>query len=57
MSMKDKWEIYQDDQHQWRWRCIAPNGNIVGASTEGYHNRKDCFENAERFGYRGDSDE
>jgi len=51
--MADKWEFYQDKAGDWRWRRIAPNGSIVGASTEGYKNRSDCVDNARRNGYRG----
>ncbi len=51
--MNDRWEIYQDTQGMWRWRRIAPNGKVVGASTEGYRNRQDCVENARRHGYTG----
>jgi len=40
------WEIYLDNASQWRWRRTAINGQIVGASTEGYHNRSDCIANA-----------
>ena len=49
----DTWAIYQDDRRDWRWRRTAPNGNIVGASTEGYRNRQDCVDNARRHGYTG----
>ncbi|MEP3247594.1 MAG: DUF1508 domain-containing protein [Sneathiella sp.] len=48
----DKWEIYKDQIGEWRWRRTAPNGNIVGAATEGYVNRKDCLENAQRNGLK-----
>jgi uncharacterized protein YegP (UPF0339 family) len=50
----DKWDIYQDARKEWRWTCTAPNGKIVGSSTEGYKNRADCEANARRFGYPGD---
>ena len=46
----DKWEIYQDHRNEWRWRRTATNGRIVGASTEGYVKKQDCYENAERNG-------
>lgn len=49
----DKWEIYKDPQGQWRWRRTAPNGNIVGAATQGYVNRADCEANARRNGWNG----
>lgn len=50
----DKWEFYKDDAGKWRWRRTASNGNIVGASSQGYVNRADCVENAKRNGYTGD---
>lgn len=28
--------------NKWRWRRTAPNGEIVGASTQGYANKNDC---------------
>lgn len=31
---------------KWRWRIKANNGNIIGASTQGYFNRIDCESNA-----------
>lgn len=46
----DKWEIYKDAANGWRWRRTARNGNIVGASTEGYVNKSDCVSNARRNG-------
>ncbi|HAG1192602.1 TPA: DUF1508 domain-containing protein [Salmonella enterica] len=51
--MEDKWEIYQDNKKEWRWRRTASNGRIVGASTEGYSSRYNCVENARRNGYKG----
>jgi len=49
----DTWEFYKDNAGQWRWRRTAANGRIVGASSEGYHNRADCVANAQRNGYTG----
>jgi outer membrane protein OmpA-like peptidoglycan-associated protein len=49
--MKDKWEFYKDAENKWRWRRTAPNGNIVGAATEGYVNKADCEGNAHRNGW------
>ncbi len=40
------WETYKDNNDKWRWRCTAPNGNIVGSSSQGYVNKSDCIENA-----------
>lgn len=53
----EKWEFYKDKnprKPEWRWRRTAPNGRIVGASTEGYHNKSDCLDNAARNGYSED---
>lgn len=49
----DKWQFYTDARNEWRWRRVAANGRIVGASSEGYKNRTDCIANAQRNGYRG----
>lgn len=51
--MADKWEFYKDSKGDWRWKRIAPNGRIVGASTEGYKNKASCTANARRNGYKG----
>lgn len=53
MVTMDKWEFYKDSEGLWRWRRVAPNGKIVGASSQGYVNKNDCIENARRNGYRG----
>ena len=50
---QDKWDFYKDVRGEWRWRRTAPNGNIVGASAEGYKNRGDCEANARRNGWTG----
>ena len=49
-SNGDKWKIYEDNADEWRWRRTASNGDIVGASTEGYVNKSDCIANARRNG-------
>jgi len=49
----DKWEFYQDASKSWRWRRVAGNGKIVGASSQGYTNKSDCVDNARRNGYSG----
>lgn len=46
--MADKTEIYKDAKGEWRWRKVSTNGKIVGASTEGYKNKKDCEDNLKR---------
>ncbi|NIZ00409.1 YegP family protein [Thalassospira lucentensis] len=45
----DLWELYEG-KDGWRWRRTARNGNIVGASTQGYSHKQDCINNAERNG-------
>lgn len=52
-SNGDTWYIYQSGS-QWRWRCTASNGRIVGASAESYVNRSDCIDNARRNGMKCD---
>ena len=47
---KDKVELYKDKNDKWRWKRIAPNGEVVGASTQGYANKSYCKENARRNG-------
>ena len=47
---RDKTTLYQDSNNKWRWRRTAPNGEIVGASTQGYANKNDCKKNAIRNG-------
>jgi uncharacterized protein YegP (UPF0339 family) len=49
----DDWDIYKDSADKWRWRRKAGNGEIVGASSEGYANRADCEANAKRHGFGG----
>lgn len=49
----DTWEFYTDSAGKWRWRRKAPNGEIVGASSEGFSTREACVENARRNGYTG----
>ena len=47
----DTWVFWTDlDGDHW-WRRKAPNGNIVGGSTEGYRNKAECLDNARRHGF------
>lgn len=34
--------IYKDKAEQWRWSFNAENGEIIGVSSEAYHNLVDC---------------
>ena len=45
---KDTFEVYKDKRGEFRWRRKAPNGKIVGASSEGYNKKKDCEANMNR---------
>jgi len=51
MNRPDKFHFYRDARKEWRWTLKAPNGEVIGASTEGYKRKKDCVSNAERLGY------
>lgn len=42
-------EVYQDRANEWRWRTIAPNGNIVSISSDGYKNFGDAYEMATKL--------
>lgn len=44
----DHVDLYKDDAGEWRWRRVAANGNIVSDSGEGYVNRIDAREMAEK---------
>lgn len=39
---------YKDDAGEYRWRRIAENGNIIAVSGEGYKNKQDALEMAEK---------
>lgn len=47
-AKKDTITVYKDKAGEWRWTREASNGNIVGSSSEGYKNKQDCKDNAER---------
>jgi uncharacterized protein YegP (UPF0339 family) len=53
-TKEHKWEFYQDKAAKFRWRRIASNGNVIGASSQGYVTLKDCVHNASLFAYAGD---
>lgn len=52
----DKLEVYADANGKYRWRRTAPNGEIVGAATEGYVNKADCIANLKRQFIKPDND-
>jgi uncharacterized protein YegP (UPF0339 family) len=47
-AVNDRVQIYEDEAGEWRWRRIAPNGEIVSESGEGYTERNDAREAALR---------
>ena len=44
----DRLEVFQDRRGHWRWRRLAPSGEVVGAAPEGYASRADCERNMNR---------
>lgn len=42
-------EIYRDKRRKFRWRVTASNGEIVGASSQGFVRKKDCNRNGEKL--------
>jgi hypothetical protein len=40
MARRQTFEVYVDAAGQWRWRLVAPNGNIVADSGEGYSSKQ-----------------
>lgn len=43
--LEDIWTFYKDKSGKYRWRRTATNGQIVGASTQGYEKSKSMKEN------------
>jgi uncharacterized protein YegP (UPF0339 family) len=41
-SSKLTFEVYEDKQKEYRWRLKAANGQVIGASSEGYKAKADC---------------
>jgi uncharacterized protein YegP (UPF0339 family) len=39
---KLKFEVYQDNKMEYRWRLKATNGQTIGSSSEGYKAKADC---------------
>lgn len=46
--MGDRTEVYVDTAGEWRWRRIAPNGEVIADSGEGYTREADAHRAAER---------
>ena len=39
---KLKWEVYEDDKKESRWRLHASNGQVIASSSQGYKSKEDC---------------
>tara|TARA_R100001377_G_C3187193_1_gene109071 strand:- start:287 stop:448 length:162 start_codon:yes stop_codon:yes gene_type:complete len=51
---KYKWEFYKDAGGKHRWRKTSTvNGEIVGASSQGFSSRQNSVNNAKLNGYKG----
>lgn len=35
-------EFYPDGAGEWRWRAVADNERVIGDSSEGYVEKRDC---------------
>jgi uncharacterized protein YegP (UPF0339 family) len=42
----DTVHFYQDEAGEYRWKRVAPNGETVADSGEGYINLQDCADQA-----------
>lgn len=49
--IKYKLEIYEDADNppRWRWRFTARNGEIIGASSQSFHSKREADANLERM--------
>lgn len=46
--MPDKIHVYEDEAEEFRWKRVAPNGEIVSDSSEGYESETGATEAANR---------
>ena len=47
-----RFQIYQDARREYRWRLVAPNGNVIADSGEGYASRSNAHRAAENVRQR-----
>ncbi|MFD1634786.1 HVO_2922 family protein [Haloplanus ruber] len=40
MPPAPRFEVYQDNADEWRWRLVVANGNIIADSGEGYASKQ-----------------
>ena len=45
VKKKSQYEIYRDKKGEFRWRITSHNGEIIGASCEGYSSKVNCEKN------------
>ncbi len=38
-----RFECYQDNKSEWRWRFVSGNGRIIAVTSEGYRSESDCL--------------
>ena len=38
-----RYQIYKDEEGNWRWRLVAANNRIIANSDVAYHNKQDCL--------------
>ena len=53
MNDADLFQFFTDKRGKYRWRLVSENGEIIGASSQGYATGRLAKENAGRFGYGG----
>ena len=41
------YKVYKDNRGEWRWSFVASNGKTIAVSSEGYHNKQDCYRSIE----------
>lgn len=46
--MKDRVEVYKDVGQGWRWRIVAPNGEIIAVAGEAFTRRWSAWRAARR---------
>ena len=47
---QNSWQVYEDDNGHWHWRCITTFGDFVSVSKGVYRNKSDCVADAKRNG-------
>lgn len=37
-----RFEVFQDNKKEWRWRFVSRNSRIIAVASEGYKTETDC---------------